>query len=99
MVALYARIAADVRHCEVRLLMRGMRAARLLPTWRMAYAEAPIDDNGTLAFEGLAPDTPALALLDGAAPIDGAASTLRRFLTGEPVPTGGLVCAAQWAQA
>ncbi|WP_101927423.1 MULTISPECIES: BLUF domain-containing protein [Luteimonas] len=95
--ALYARVAGDRRHCDVRLLSRGTRATRLLPGWAMAYAEAPGDDDDLPAFEGLAPDAPALGLLARAD--DAVAGLLRRFLTGGPVPPGGLVCAQRWALA
>jgi len=89
--ALYARIAADPRHCEVRLLVRAERSAPLLPGWRMAWAEAPLDGESP-AFAGLDTDAKALALLEGARN-DRVAAAMRAFLHGAPVPGGGLGCA------
>lgn len=89
--ALYARIAADVRHCEVRLLVRAERHAALLPQWRMAWAEtAPAGEP--LAFAGLASDRQALDLLARAGN-DRVATAMRAFLHGTAIPGGGLGCA------
>ncbi|WP_394003576.1 BLUF domain-containing protein [Luteimonas sp. WGS1318] len=86
--ALYARIAEDPRHCGVQLINRRERAARLLPDWRMAWAEAPLDDDAP-AFAGLETDHHALRALDGAG-ADPVAVTLRAFLRGETAQGGGL---------
>jgi len=87
--ALFARIAFDPRHCEVRLLVRDLCQAPLLPGWRMGWAEAPMDDLEP-AFAGLDTDDRALALLERAAG-DPVAETMRAFLRNEPVADGGLV--------
>ncbi|MCD9027183.1 BLUF domain-containing protein [Luteimonas sp. BDR2-5] len=92
--ALYARIAGDPRHCEVRLLARDARASRLLPGWDLAWAEVPVDDSGVPAFAGLDSDARALRLLARAPDDDAMATTLRRFLAGAPIPSGRLACAA-----
>lgn len=89
--ALYARIASDPRHCEVRLMVRAERNAPLLPGWRMAWSEAPLDGEAP-AFDGIETDTDALALLEGARN-DRVAAAMRDFLRGAPVPGGGLGCA------
>ncbi|MDR6993282.1 BLUF domain-containing protein [Luteimonas sp. 3794] len=89
--ALYARIASDPRHCEVRLLVRGERRMPLLPGWSMAWAESPADGEAP-AFAGLETDRTALGLLEAAAR-DPVAAAMRAFLRGAPVPGGGLGCA------
>ncbi len=89
--ALYARIASDPRHCEVRLMVRAERTAPLLPGWHMAWGEALLDHEAPV-FEGIAPDAQALTLLEGARS-DRVASAMRDFLHGAPVPSGGLGCA------
>lgn len=89
--ALYARIASDPRHCEVRLMVRAERTASLLPGWRMAWSEAPLDGEAPV-FQGLETDTRALALLESARS-DRVAAAMRDFLHGAPVPSGGLGCA------
>ncbi|VXC05270.1 conserved hypothetical protein [Luteimonas sp. 9C] len=89
--ALYARIASDPRHCEVRLMVRAERTAPLLPGWHMAWGEALPVDEAPL-FDGIAPDTRALTLLEGARN-DRVAAAMRDFLHGAPVPHGGLGCA------
>jgi len=89
--ALYARIAADVRHCEVRLLVRTERAAALLPGVPMAWAETPPDGEAPL-FPGLENDRRALDLLARAGS-DRIATAMRGFLQGAAVPEGGLGCA------
>ena len=88
---LYARIAADPRHCEVRLLARARGVARLLPGRELAYAEVPVDDSGVPTFAGLDNDVRALRLLARAPGDDDIALTLRRFLAGEAIPSGQLV--------
>lgn len=88
---LYARIASDPRHCEVRLLVRAERHMPLLPSWRMAWAEAPVDGELPV-FAGLETDHTALDLLERAGS-DRVAATMRAFLLGAPVPNGGLGCA------
>lgn len=96
--ALFSRIAADPRHCEVRLLVRAERAAPLLPDWPMAWAEAPPEDGEALAFAELQTDHRALAQLERAGD-DPVARTLCAFLDGASVPRGGLVpaFAGGWA--
>ncbi|MCD9006074.1 BLUF domain-containing protein [Luteimonas sp. XNQY3] len=89
--ALYARIASDPRHCEVRLMVRAERTAPLLPGWRMGWSEAPLDGEAPV-FHGLETDTRALALLESARS-DRVAAAMRDFLHGAPVPGGGLGCA------
>lgn len=89
--ALYARIAADIRHCEVRLLVRAERQTVLLPGWRMAWAEtAPAGEMP--AFPALDTDREALELLARAGS-DRVATAMRTFLHGAAVPDGGLGCA------
>ena len=59
--ALYARIAADDRHCDVRLLLTETVAARMFPGWDMldddvpsiAWSPAQVADG---AIEAAAPD-------------------------------------------
>ena len=89
--ALYARIASDPRHCEVRLMVRAERTAPLLPGWHMAWSEATLAGE-VPAFEGLETDAAALALLESARS-DRVAAAMRDFLHGAPVPMGGLGCA------
>lgn len=86
--ALYARIAQDPRHCGVQLLSRRERAARLLPDWRMAWAEAPLGD-GALDFVGIETDRAALRVLEDAG-ADAVAASLRAFLRGEAVEACGV---------
>lgn len=88
--ALYARIAADVRHCEVRLLVRSERAHALLPGVALAWAET-VPEGGPPAFPGLASDRRALDLLVRAG-ADRVATAMRSFLQGDAVPGGGLGC-------
>lgn len=85
--ALYSRIVQDPRHCGVQLVTRRERATRLLPDWRMAWAEAPLGD-GALAFVGIETDHAALRALEGAG-ADPVAASLRAFLGGEPVDAHG----------
>ncbi|MGO3126904.1 MAG: BLUF domain-containing protein [Luteimonas sp.] len=89
--ALYARIASDPRHCEVRLMVRAERTAPLLPGAHMAWREAPLDGEAP-EFEGLESDARALTLLERARS-DRVAAAMRDFLHGAPVPSGGLGCA------
>ncbi|MDR7193428.1 BLUF domain-containing protein [Luteimonas terrae] len=89
--ALYARIASDPRHCEVRLMVRAERTAPLLPGSRMAWSEALMDGETPL-FDGIETDTQALARLETARN-DRVAAAMRDFLHGAPVPSGGLGCA------
>jgi len=89
--ALYARIASDPRHCEVRLLVRAERPAPLLPDWRMAWAETPFEGEAPV-FAGVDTDRRALQRLERAGN-DRVAATMRAFVQGGPVPGGGLGCA------
>ncbi len=88
--ALYARIVRDPRHCEVRLLVRREQPTPLLCDAHMAWAEAPADDDDLPAFAGLDHDVRALAALERAGQ-DPVAATMRAFLRGHAVPSGGLV--------
>lgn len=89
--ALYARIALDRRHCEVRLVSRVQRPRSLLAGWPMAWAEAPPPDELPVpAFTELDNDRRALAALERAG-ADPVAATMRAFLRGEAVAGGGLM--------
>lgn len=89
--ALYARIAADPRHCEVRLLVRAERHAPLLDGPGLAWAETPYDGEA-LVFPDVETDRRALDRLETAGG-DRVAAAMRAFLQGAPVPGGGLGCA------
>lgn len=86
--ALYSRIVQDPRHCGVQLVTRRERATRLLPDWRMAWAEAPLGD-GALDFVGIETDRAALRVLEDAG-ADAVAASLRAFLRGEAVEACGV---------
>ena len=89
--ALYARIATDPRHCEVRLLVRGEVRKPLLPQQPLAWAEGLMEGDVPM-FPGVEAEQAALDVLMRAGDNRVAAAMLG-FLRGEQVPGGGLGCA------
>lgn len=77
--ALYARIVADDRHCDVRLLLSEPMGARMFPGWAM------LDDEVPSLFWSAA--EVAADVLDAASPADLRAPFLR-LAAARPIPAG-----------
>lgn len=85
--ALYARIAEDPRHRDLDMLQATDAAERMMPGWRMAYAQVPRLD-GEDVFAGLVSDADALQLLARAGDTDAVAATMQNFLSASARPAG-----------